>query len=125
MCKVNIRLNDCTDRVIPERIAWGDYSEELLNRLGKFDTIIGSEVVYRPTDLDILLETAQAFFAPEPNDGEKPPRMIFAFGLDPSRQVKSRQPFIDKAKDFGFETKIVAKHPEKDIELLEFRRCGP
>jgi len=116
--QVHLRLNRCQRRTTCEKLCWGFGLSEFGERHGRFDFIIGADVVYEETAIRPLWTTVAALLS---RDIEA--RFVLV-------QETRSQRLIDQAivvgEEFGFELKHI-QHPApqgliaSDFALLEVR----
>jgi predicted nicotinamide N-methyase len=116
--QVHLRLNRCQPRTTCEKLSWGTALSEFSERNGRFDFIIGADVVYEETSIRPLWETVRALLSKEPEA-----RFVLV-------QETRSQRLIDEAivagREFGFAIEHI-QHPApqglsaSDFVLLEAR----
>jgi len=119
--QVHLRLNRCQRQTTCAKLSWGVGLSDFSERHGKFDFIIGADVVYEEASIRPLWQTVSALLSDEPEA-----HFVLV-------QETRSQRLIDEAiivgEEFGFALKHI-QHPapqglrSSDFVLLEARRIS-
>lgn len=93
--QVHLRLNRCQQRTTAEKLCWGSASSDFAAHHGRFDFILGADVVYEETSIRPLWTTVSALLSRDPEA-----RFVLV-------QETRSQRLIDEAvvvgREFGFD----------------------
>jgi len=110
--QVHLRLNRCQRRTTCDKLSWGSDLSEFANRHGRFDFIMGADVVYEEESIRPLWQTVAALLS---RDIEA--RFILV-------QETRSQRLIDEAivvgEEFGFTLKHIQRPAPQGLTVSDF-----